>query len=271
MSITAEMIVEVLALVAEGKKAGTVAMMKKIKKSDVEAIIAGTITAETLAAGTEVLVEEKAPELKVEGQPGNEMLEQLKAQQAAAAQAAGAQAAGAAAPKKERKARSSTTLVKVKASSSKDADGNSVQRRNTNCDTRAVAAFYSPSLNMCWIGSHLGFATKTPEGAMKIMRTAPQKALDPLKTATDVIMVIEATNVQVGPELEQAKMDAYLKYEAQKFTMLCRKPKIEAAAPAPEATPEVAPEVVEEIKPEVEAVEQEAPAVEVEQVEEVQA
>lgn len=261
MSITAEMIVEVLALVAEGKKAGTVAMMKKIKKSDVEAIIAGTITAETLAAGTEVLVEEKAPELKVEGQPGNEMLEQLKAQQAAAAQAAGA------APKKERKARSSTTLVKVKASSSKDADGNSVQRRNTNCDTRAVAAFYSPSLNMCWIGSHLGFATKTPEGAMKIMRTAPQKALDPLKTATDVIMVIEATNVQVGPELEQAKMDAYLKYEAQKFTMLCRKPKIEAAAPAPEATPEV----VEEIKPEVEAVEQEAPAVEVEQVEEVQA
>lgn len=266
MSITAEMIVEVLALVAEGKKAGTVAMMKKIKKSDVEAIIAGTITAETLAAGTEVLVEEKAPELKVEGQPGNEMLEQLKAQQAAAAQAAGA-----AAPKKERKARSSTTLVKVKASSSKDADGNSVQRRNTNCDTRAVAAFYSPSLNMCWIGSHLGFATKTPEGAMKIMRTAPQKALDPLKTATDVIMVIEATNVQVGPELEQAKMDAYLKYEAQKFTMLCRKPKIEAAAPAPEATPEVAPEVVEEIKPEVEAVEQEAPAVEVEQVEEVQA
>ena len=180
MSITAEMIVEVLALVAEGKKAGTVAMMKKIKKSDVEAIIAGTITAETLAAGTEVLVEEKAPELKVEGQPGNEMLEQLKAQQAAAAQAAGA-----AAPKKERKARSSTTLVKVKASSSKDADGNSVQRRNTNCAQRAVAVFTSESENstggkICWLGTHLGFFTKNAAGAMKIMQTAPQKALEQL-------------------------------------------------------------------------------------------
>lgn len=238
--ITAEVIAQVVAMNAEGKKASTIAMTLKVKKSEVEGILAGTITEGQPEVKVDVK-EEANTDLPVQGAPTNAMIEQLKAQQAVAAQATGAKAP------KERKARSTTTLVKVKASSSKDAEGNSIQRRNTNCDTRAVAAFYSPSLNMCWIGSHLGFATKTPEGAMKIMRTAPQKALDPLKTAEDVIMVIEATNVPVGPELEAAKMAAYVKYEEQKMIMLCRKPKIEVAAPAPEVKPEaqVQPEQTE--------------------------
>ena len=126
--------------------------------------------------------------------------------------------------------RNKVTLVKV-ATSASERDGVRVQRRNTNHHERAVAVFYSPALNMAWLGTHLHFGTKTKEAAMQTMRTdKATKCLEPLQKATDVEMVLFAKDVQVGDALELAKLQAYNEYESKGFIMLGRKPKVAQVA-----------------------------------------
>lgn len=125
--------------------------------------------------------------------------------------------------------RSKVTLIKVAASSSKDENGNAVQRRNRNHATRTVGVFTSEKLKMCWMGTHVGFATKTAEGSIKIMQNAPQKALAPLQVADDVVFTAEHTEVELGDTLELKKAEAFDKYQALGYTMLSRRGKAPAA------------------------------------------
>lgn len=129
--------------------------------------------------------------------------------------------------------RMTTTVIKTTASPAKDENGKSLQRRNRSVATRAIGVFISPSLNMCWIGTHLGFATKTEAGSMKIMQNAPQKALAPLQTATDVQFIVEETDVPNNEILQESKARAYDKYAAKGLNMLSTRPKI-TFAPANE-------------------------------------
>lgn len=246
-TITSAVIAKVAALNVEGKTVAQIAKSCKIKAAEVEQILApapvmashytSVATNEATAAGANYMVQTAPTQ--------NELAALLNQAQAAPAQAE---------EKKERKARATTTLVKVAASSSKDAEGNSVQRRNTNCAQRAVAVFTSESENstggkICWLGTHLGFFTKNAAGAMKIMQTAPQKALEPMQKATDVVMVIEATDIGLGQDLELLKQQTYDKYAALGYTMLCRRAKVEGQV-APAAAPVETP--VQEVKPEIE-------------------
>lgn len=240
-TITSAVIAKVAALNVEGKTVAQIAKSCKIKTAEVEQILApAPLMASHYAPVLALPVHEetKAP-------TQNELAALLNQAQAAPAQAE---------EKKERKARATTTLVKVAASSSKDAEGNPVQRRNTNCAQRAVAVFTSESENstggkICWLGTHLGFFTKNAAGAMKIMQTAPQKALEPMQKATDVVMVIEATDIGLGQDLELLKQQTYDKYAALGYTMLCRRAKVEGQV-APAAAPVETP--VQEVKPEIE-------------------
>ena len=228
--VSAEVRAKIVELATAGKAAGVIAMQVKAKRVVVEAVLAeqaGTAQVE----GTQeqvVQVQDASGDMAAlaQVQPDGETASKLA--QMVAAQAAQA-AAATPAVKGERKARASTTtLVKVETSSSKDAEGNNVQRRNTNCPVRAVAVFFSKELNLAWLGTHLAFGTKTAPAAMKVMvGDTATKCLLPLQDLEkakpgSVEMVIEARDVAVGPELEAAKLNAYVKYRDLGFTMLGR-------------------------------------------------
>lgn len=123
----------------------------------------------------------------------------------------------------KKQVRNKVTLVKVAASSSTNAAGERVQKRNTNLDTRSIAVFVSEKLQQCWLGTHIGFATKTTEGAINIMRNAPQKALQQLQQADDIVVTIEHKDIQVGPQLEALKQQTFDKYAAMGYTMQCKR------------------------------------------------
>lgn len=153
--------------------------------------------------------------------------------------------------------RSTVTLVKVATSSSKDQDGKSIQRRNTNVSLRSVAVVTSEALKTCWIGSHLGFATKTNEGALNIFRKAPQQALKVMQKATDLVLLVTHTNIEVGDSLEAAKAETYDKYLALGYQMVCRRGKVSTPVVtvpvAEEASTEASTEVTTEVTTEATA------------------
>ncbi len=173
-----------------------------------------------------------------------------------AAMLAGAQAAGEkqSAPAPAADAPKAKRGEGRKVSSSKDENGNNRRKRNTEYGDRAVAIFVSPSLNICWIGTHLDFARKDTNGCMKIMQNAPQKALEPMQTATDVELSFfeDNKNIPLGEALDNAKATAWDEMQAKGYTMLSRKGKGVSSfqAPTVEATEEEATTEEAEAQPE---------------------
>lgn len=145
----------------------------------------------------------------------------------------------------------------LKVTSSKDENGNNRRKRNEEYGDRAVAIFVSPSLNKCWIGTHLGFAHKDEAGCMKIMQNAPQKALEPLQTATDVELSFfeNNKNIALGEALDNAKATAWDQMQAKGYEMLSRKGKGVSSftAPATEADADTEEAITDETEEQAES------------------
>ncbi len=149
------------------------------------------------------------------------------------------QAADAVGEKGVKQTRKSSTLVKVAASSSKDENGNSLQRRNRNMTERKVAVFGSRVLGQAWVGTHIAFSTKTEEAMIKVVRNAPQKALEALQKADDLELLELSDLIPQGVELDMKKAELFDKYTAD-FTMVSRRAKVAAEAPVEEPAAEEA-------------------------------
>lgn len=236
--ITQEIAAQIVELTAEGKTPGKIAQELKIKKALIVDHIATQATAIAsaleleagkLAEATVLVTAETVIPTEKDGK---------------ASKLANMLASAQAKPNAEEKpAPTGLTRggnVRVQASSSKNADGTNKQRRNTNVGDRAVAVVTCESLKTCFIGTHLGFATKTPAGAMNVFRTAPQQALKTMQKAEDLVLVLEYTGIALGDHLEELKATAFAKYEALGYQMLCRKPKAAPLAVEPATTETVA-------------------------------
>lgn len=179
-------------------------------------LIASDISTDTVT--DTVIVVEPIVEVIVVDDKASRLAQMLKASKV--------QAAVKAEVVKTKSSRSSVTLVKVATSSSKDENGKSIQRRNTSVTLRSVAVVTSEALKTCWIGSHLGFATKTNEGALNIFRKAPQQALKVMQKAEDLVLVVAHQDIEVGDLLESAKATTYDQYLALGYQMVCRRGKV---------------------------------------------
>lgn len=142
--------------------------------------------------------------------------------------------------------RNKVTHTKVASTPSVDENGNRRQKRNTNMTERKVAVFVSDELKLAWLGTHIGFSTKTEAGMIGVVKNAPQKALSPLQAAGDLRLAELTELIAQGPELEQAKADLFDKYKNDGFTMLSRRAKVAAPVEAPAAEAPASEEQAEE-------------------------
>lgn len=141
--------------------------------------------------------------------------------------------------------RNKVTHTKVASTPSVDENGNRRQKRNTNMTERKVAVFVSDELKLAWLGTHIGFSTKTEAGMIGVVKNAPQKALSPLQAASDLRLAELSELIPQGAELEQAKADLFDKYKNDGYTMLSRRAKVAQPAVEAPASEEQAEEAAE--------------------------
>lgn len=224
-------------MIAEGKTSGQIARELKIKKAIIEAFLAEQtpvvlegelitgqegVVVEDAPASTDVVVEEAIEGVVVEQEPVNDVASKL------AAMLAQANAAPANLPADTKLTRGGN--VKFETSSSKNEDGTNKQRRNTNVTTRKIAVFFSKTLNMAFISTNLAFTTKKYDAAIKHIKQASQKALQPMFAQEDFKMELRDQLVNIGAELDDAKGELYDLLGQEGWDVVGSRPKTSFAA-----------------------------------------
>ncbi len=203
--------VKLQTLLTQGKTVGQIAKQLRVKKEVVQAHIdANSVKGNVVNTA----YANKAFEAQEQAESNNKMAEML----------AGAQQA-----KEVVTQRTKTTLRKVEASKSVDAEGNKVQKRNKNLATRKAAVFVCDSLKQAWVGAHIAFTTKTTEGMLQVVRNAPQKALTDMQNANDLRLAELSAEVELGNTLELEKQKLFDKYKELGYTMMSRRAKVAEA------------------------------------------
>lgn len=223
---------KIIAMFTNGTTVANIAKLTKTKSAEVQAIIDEHNAAQPVQEVVAEVVEDKQSLL------------------AGLMSAAAVQQAEAVAQAPIKTKRVSTA---IKSSSAKDAEGNSRQRRNYDVATRKITVFYSDSLNLAHVTSHLGFTTKSYDSAIKLARRdlMAQKMNIPLAQAADLRMEIMDQEVNTGDDLKVAKAAVYDQVAATGRIMLGLRPRVqvtEVVQPEAETVVETAPVSEEQVQ-----------------------
>lgn len=239
---------KIIAMFTNGTTVANIAKLTKTKLADVQIIIDEHLAAQPVLEILSPVVDEST-QVVVETIATEELVNN-KASLLAGLMSAAAQQAEVVAQAPIKTKRVSTG---IKSSSAKDAEGNSRQRRNYDVATRKITVFYSDSLNLAHVTSHLGFTTKSYDSAIKLARRdlMAQKMNIPLAQAADLRMEIIDQEVNTGEDLKVAKAAVYDQVSATGRIMLGLRPRVqvtEVVQPEAETVVETTPVSEEQVQ-----------------------
>ncbi len=235
VSSTINEALQVIALHSTGVEAKNIAKQLKVSKGFVEQAIKSNKVEEVKEEVQEEVQDEVKEEVKEEvvkteapkstTSPTSSKISQLQAMMSATKKH---EAAKEVLAPQVKASRGTSVIVKVQRSSSKDAAGDSRQRRNYAVTERKITVFKSASLNQAFVATNLAFTVRTHEAAMNYAKRdkALVKRTGGLFLSSDLVMEIQTQEVNIGEELNVAKARAMDQLTAEGYSVLGKRPKV---------------------------------------------
>jgi hypothetical protein len=119
-----------------------------------------------------------------------------------------------------------STLFKLPVSPSRDAGGNSIQRRNREISERQVVVIFSNKLKIAHVTTHIGYTNKSRAGAITLARNdlAKQQITRDLAHAHDLDVTVLPEKYS-GVDINNAKSLTYKRYQSAGWHMVGQIPR----------------------------------------------